>query len=157
MHLNATRESLLAIPSNGDLQIKTIDELFDEAESTGSRDHGGFAARKFYECAKREYLDVKEDMAGAATCLARHDIVFYVGLDRIKGAPEEQALARIRRFLGTSSKAVYPDALIEQLVPMVYRVRSPDDDYELRQLVFETCLFPEDWNAWYAATQRRGK
>ena len=63
----------------------------------------------------------------------------------------------VRGILGGSSTAVYPAALIDRLVPMVYRVATPDDDHELRQLVFETCLFPEEWQAWYQATQRRGK
>jgi hypothetical protein len=157
MHLKDTRESLLAIKSNGDFQIRTINQLFDEMQATGSKDHGGFAARKFYECAGRERLGLKEDVPGATVCLARHDIVFYATGERVRGRPQAEALSRVREILGRSSSAVYPAALIDQIVPMVYRVATPDDDYELRQLVFETCLFPEDWQAWYQATQRRGK
>ena len=156
MHLKDTRESLLAIKSNGDFQIRTINQLFDEMQATGSRDHGGFAARKFYECAGRERLGLKEDVPGATVCLARHDIVFYATGERSRAAAGRSAVAG-REILGKSSRAVYPAALIDQIVPMVYRVASPDDDHELRQLVFETCLFPEEWQAWYEATQHRGK
>ena len=154
MHLNDTRESLLANSSTGELQAATINELFDDMARTGSKDHGGFAARKFYQCAKREGLGLTENMAGAAVCLARHDIVFFITIDRNKGVPQAEALARIKRFLGNSSNAVYPPALIDQLVPMIYRVASMDEDFLLRRLVFETCLFPDDWKAWYEATQR---
>jgi hypothetical protein len=94
---------------------------------------------------------------GATVCLARHDIVFYVTADRLRGTPQAEAVPRIKSYLGKSSKAVYPEPLMEQLVPMVYRVASPDDDYQLRQIVFETCLFPEEWQAWYQATEGKGK
>jgi hypothetical protein len=157
MHLKDTRASLLAIKSNGDFQVRTINQLFDEIEATGSKDHGGFAARKFDECAKREGLEVKADPSGAAICLARHDIVFFATAERGKGTPEPEALARVRRLFAASPKSVYPDALVDQLVPMTYRVRNFDDDYQLRQMVFETCLFPEDWKAWYQAAQAPGK
>ena len=157
MHLKDTRESLLAIKSNGDFQIRTINQLFDEILATGSKDHGGFAARKFYECAKRERLEVKEDVSGATVCLARQDIVFYATAERGKGTPVAEAQAKVRRYFAASSKSVYPEPLIDQLVPMTYRVKSFDDDYQLRQMVFETCLFPEDWKAWYQAAQAAGK
>jgi hypothetical protein len=157
MHLKDTRSSLLAIKSNGDFQIKTINQLFDELDATGSKDHGGFAARKFYECAQRETLGVEKNHSGAAVCLARHDIVFYATADRNKGIAQADAVARIKNSLSRTSKAIYPEALVEQLVPMTYRVASFDDDYLLRQMVFETCLFPEDWKAWYEATQGGGK
>jgi hypothetical protein len=153
MHLKDTRASLLAIKSNGDFQVRTINQLFDEIEATGSKDHGGFAARKFDECAKREGLEIKADPSGAAVCLARHDIVFFATAERGKGTPQPEAQARVRRLFAASSKSVYPDALIDQLVPMTYRVKNFDDDYQLRQMVFETCLFPEDWKAWYEAAQ----
>ena len=83
--------------------------------------------------------------------------MFYATGERVRGRPQAEALSRVREILGKSSRAVYPVALIDQIVPMVYRVATPDDDHELRQLVFETCLFPEDWQAWYQATQSRGK
>jgi len=153
MHLGDTRESLLANPSTGERQAAMINEVFDEMSRTGSKDHGGYAARKFYQCAKREGLGLTEN-PGAAVCLARHDIVFFITIDRNKGVPQAEALARIKRFLGNSSNAVYPPALIDQLVPMTYRVASMDEDFLLRRLVFETCLFPEEWKAWYEATQR---
>lgn len=41
--------------------------------------------------------------------------------------------------------------------PMTYRVKDFDDDYQLRQMVFETCLLPEGWKAWYQAAQSSGK
>jgi hypothetical protein len=157
MHLKDTRESLLAIKSNGDFQVGTINQLFDEIAATGSKDHGGFAARKFYECARRERLAVKEDASGAAVCLARHDIVFFATAERNKGTPAAEAVTRVRRHFSASSKAVYPDPLVEQLVPMTYRVKDFEDDYQLRQMVFETCLLPEDWKAWYQAAQAAGK
>jgi hypothetical protein len=152
MHFNDTRESLLANQSSGEPQIAMINELFDEIGRTGSKDHAGFAARQFYQCAKRERLALTENFAGATVCLARHDIVFFITIDRNKGVPQTESLARIRSLLGNS--AVYPVALVEQLVPMTYRLTSADEDFMLRRLIFESCLFPDDWKAWYEATQR---
>ena len=37
MHLKDTRESLLAIKSNGDFQIRTIHQLFDEIAASGNK------------------------------------------------------------------------------------------------------------------------
>jgi len=152
MHLGNTRESLLSLKSNGEFAIATINELYDEIAKTGSKDHGGFAARKFYACAKREVLAVGENVDGARVCLRRHDIVFYVYSDRLKGRSEAEALGRIKRFLAAQPQ-VYPPALIDQIVPMVYRATTDDLEFELRQLIFQSCLFPADWKAWYATVQ----
>ncbi len=149
MHLNNTRQSLLEVKSNGAFQIETINELFDEIDKTGSKEHGQFAAKKFYQCTKREGLPIKENLDGAKVCLARQDVVFYVNDFHRSGDPQPEALAKIKRYVEKSSKAVYPDDLIDLLVPMVYRVTTDEDEYELRRLVFRTCLLPNEWNAWY--------
>ena len=153
MHLGNSKQSQLDVKSNGAFSLAAINEVYAEMDQSGSKDHGNFAARKFYQCAKREGLNVAEDVKSAAVCLARQDIVFFVNVDRERGRPQAEAAGRIKSFLSKSSKTVYPDALIDQLVPMVYRATSSDDEYQLREFVFETCLLPEDWNAWYKASQ----
>lgn len=154
MYLGNTRESLLSLKSNDEFSIATINELYDEIAKTAGKDHGGFAARKFYQCAKREGLAVEGNVDGARVCLRRHDIEFYVYSDRLKGRPEEEALGRIKRYLG-KEPLVYPPALIDKIVPMVYRATTDDLEFQLRQLIFESCLFPDDWKAWYATVQPR--
>lgn len=153
IHLGNTKESQLAVKSNGAFAISTIEEVYLEIEKSGTRDHGTVAARKFYQCAKRENLPVPEKLSSAAVCLARQDIEFFVNIDRQRRRPQDEAEVRIKQYLSKSSKTVYPDALIDQIVPMVYRIRSADDEYQLRQMIFETCLLPDDWNAWYNASQ----
>ncbi|MCX2863437.1 hypothetical protein OOZ63_16525 [Paucibacter sp. PLA-PC-4] len=153
MHLNMSQQSQLDVKSNGDFSVATIKEVYAEIDRSASRDHGGFAARKFYQCAKREGMDLVEDLKAAPVCLARQDIVFFVNAERAGARPQDEAGGRIKNLLSRSSQAVYPGALIDKLVPMVYRVQSDDDEYQLRQFVFETCLFPEDWNAWFKSVQ----
>lgn len=154
MHLGNSKETQLAVRSNGEFAIATIEEVYSEMRRSGTRDHGSFAARKFYRCAQRSGLPLREDIAAAGVCLARQDIVFFVNVDRQRGRPPAEAGARAKDLMSKSSASVYPEALVDQLVPMVYRVASDDDEYELRQFVFETCLLPEAWKAWFEASQK---
>jgi hypothetical protein len=149
MQLKDTRESLLAVKSNGPFVIATINELFDEMEKTGGRNHGVFAAKKFYQCAKRENLPIAEGPPNAWICLARQDILFYANTDRVKGRSPDESRRRLKAYLGDISETVYPPALVDRLVPMVYNAADDDDELELRRLVFESCLFPDDWKAWF--------
>ncbi len=153
MHFKMSQQSQLDVKSNGDFSVATIKEVYAEMDRSGSQDHGGFAARKFYQCTKREGLDLVEDLKAAPVCLARQDIVFFVNADRARARPQDEAGGRIKNLLSRRPQAVYPEALIDKLVPMIYRVQSDDDEYQLRQFVFETCLFPEDWNAWFKSVQ----
>lgn len=152
MHLDNSKETQLAVKSNGAFTIAAIEEVYADIARSGTRDHGGFAARKFYECVKREGLPLDEKPS-AAVCLARQDIVFFLNVDRQRGRTQAEAGARVKGMLSKTSQTVYPEALIDRLLPMVYRVSSDDDEYELRQFVFETCLMPEDWTAWFKASQ----
>lgn len=154
MHLDNTKETQLAVPSNGEFAVATIEEVYAEVARSGTRDHGGFAAKKFYQCVQRSGLPLRERIAEAGVCLARQDIVFFVNVDRQRGRSQAEAGLRAKNLLSKRSNGVYPEALIDQLVPMVYRVASGDDEYELRQFVFQTCLLPEEWQAWYAASQK---
>lgn len=154
MHLGNSQASQRAVPSNGDFALATIDEVYETLARTGSKDHGGFAAAKFYQCSERERLGLRANPSGAAVCLARQDLVFFLHAERLRGRAPAEAVARVKQLFGPSSPAVYPPALIDQLAPMVYRVQSGDDEYELRRFVFETCLFPSEWQAWYESTQQ---
>lgn len=154
MHLGTSQAAQRAVPSNGEFALATIDEVYETLARTGSRDHGGFAATKFYACNSRGPLGLPENRNAAAVCLARQDLVFFLNAERVRGRAPTEAVARVKQLFGQSSPAVYPPALIDQLAPMVYRVQSGDDEYELRRFVFETCLFPREWQAWYEATQK---
>ena len=156
MQLNDTRESLMA-GSGSPEQAREVAELFDEIERTKGKDHGKYAARRFYDCARRENLGVKEDIEWASVCLSRHDIVFYVGADRVKGTPQSEAAARAKRTLSRMSAARYPEPLIDAFVPMIYRVQSSDDDYLMRRFVFESCLFPDEFKRMLESNQAIGK
>lgn len=153
MHLNNSKQSLLDLESNREFEIASINEVFDEIARTGSKNHGGFAAKKFFECTKRAGLPVKENLDDATFCLARQDIVFYLNIDRERGHSEGEAGERLRKLLSKSSKSAYSDAMIDILVPIVYRVTDNDDEYKLRRYVFETCYLPDDWKAWDKSIQ----
>jgi len=153
MHLENSKQSLLHLNSNAEFQIATTKEVNDEIKRSGSKDHADFAARKFFECTKRARLPIKEDMYAAKFCLARQDILFYLSIDREQGLSEGQAGERIRQRFSSSSKAVYSEAIIERLVPIVYQVTDDLDEYKLRRYVFETCYLSDDWRAWDKSIQ----
>lgn len=152
---HATKDSLLAARSTGPWQRAMIADLFAQIEGGGLKNHPYFAAEKFYQCAEREELAVRKNVGGAAVCLARLDIVFYLDSDRRKGRTREEALARFRRSFANVPESVFPAALVEQLAPMAFRISADDDEYELRRLVFETCLFPGEWKAWREGDGRK--
>jgi hypothetical protein len=151
----AKKESLLGARGNGPWQRAMIDDLFARMKVHGLRSHGSFAAEKFYQCADRQRLALTKNAAGAAACLARLDIVFYMDADRRKGRTQGETLAHFKRNFAHVPKDVFPEALVEQLAPMVFRISSDDGEYELRRFVFETCLFPDEWKQWWESAGRK--
>ena len=148
MHLKNSKQSTLDFKSNAEFEKSTIKEVDEEIKRSGSKDHAVFAARKFFECTRRSGLPIKEDLYAATFCLARQDILFHLRIDREQGLPEGEAGERIRRRFSNSSRSVYSEAIIERLVPIVYKVADDEDEYKLRRYVFETCYLPDDWEAW---------
>ncbi len=148
MHLKDSKRSMLNIKSIAEFQRATTSEVDEEIERTGSKDHVGFAAKKFFECAKRAKLPIKEDLNAATFCLARQDILFYLAIDRKQGLPQGEADARIRKRFSNSSKSIYSDAIIDRFVPLVYQVVDDEDEYKLRRYMFEVCYLPDDWRVW---------
>lgn len=155
MHPINSKQSLLDVKSDVEFQIATIKEVNEEIKQSGSKDHPGFAARKFFECTKRAGLPIKEDLYAAKFCLARQDILFYLSIDREQGLPEVEGGERIRKRFSSSSKAVYSEAIIERLVPIVYQVTDDEDEYKLHKYVFETCYLPDDWRVWDKSIQSK--
>ena len=132
-----------------------LEELYARKEDGTLRDYPSFAEEKFYQCTDAEGLALDKKLGGGTICLARLDIVYFLDGYRMQGVPPVQALARFKRTFASSPKDAYPDALVEQLVPMVYRATTSEDNYELRRFVFETCLFPEEWKVWSQSTRRK--
>lgn len=151
--LKETQASMLAVKTNGPLQVAMINEVFERMKTQNLRDHGLFAAEKFYQCTQRQKLPVSRNLNGASVCLARQDILFYLNASRLKGQTEADAVFRVKGQFEKSSQAIYPDSLIDQLAPMAYRAISDNGAFELRRFAFETCLFPKDWTAWYNSMQ----
>ena len=58
------------------------------------------------------------DVRSASVGLARQDIVFFLNVDRERGRSQADAAARLKGFLSKSSKGVYPEELVDQLVPI---------------------------------------
>ena len=118
MHLGNSKQIQLDVKSNGPFSVAAINEVYAEIDQSNTKDHGSFAARKFYQCTRREGVTVAEDVRSASVCLARQDIVFFLNVDRERGRSQADAAARIKGFLSKSSKGVYPEELVDQLVPM---------------------------------------
>ena len=143
MHLNATKESLLTGENIGDYQRKMADDLFKYIEQSGSKDHGEFASNQLYDCAKSKELSLPTVEGLARTCLKRHDIIFFLGVQRQCVLSAQEAVIEVKSGLTSRSSATYPAELIELLGPAVYGF--PDDEFKLRKLVFESCFLPDDW------------
>ncbi|WP_394825663.1 hypothetical protein [Pendulispora albinea] len=146
---HSSRESLPGANSDDLFIIPMINESYGKMKNEDLSNHGVFAAEKFYQCADREKLSVSKDPDGAAVCLGRHDILFFLDAGRREGQTQEQAKARTKSILKRDLTSTYPSALIDELTPMVYRTNSADENYALRRFVFETCLFPTEWKAWW--------
>jgi len=152
---HVSKEQALAATKVASTQAM-IEDLYAAKESGAVRNHASFAERRFYACADARRLGIEKKPGGAAVCLAHLDIVFYLDAWREKGETQEEALAHFRRSFANSPRDIYPDALADALAPMVYRATTSDDDYELRRFVFESCLFPDEWKAWWESTRRDG-
>lgn len=153
--LGVSKEAMLAGTKPPERRAM-LEELYARKESGALKNHASFAEERFYQCTDTRGLTL-EKKRGAATCLARLDIIFYMDSYRAKGATQAQMLARFKRAFAKSPKDVYPDALVEKLAPMVYRATTDDDNYELRRFVFETCLFPDEWKAWWDGTHAEAR
>ncbi len=145
------KESLIAGTSTSPFRTAMVEDLYVQKASGHLKNHPSFAAQKFYECSAREQLGLAPNPGGAAICLARLDIVFYLDVDRRKGRAQSEALARFKKSFPDVPKSVFPDDLVEKIAPMVFRITSEDGEYELRRFVFETCLFPDGWKQWWDA------
>lgn len=146
------QEAMLA-NAKGDASLtQLINEIFRQVKEEGLEDHARFASAQFYQCVDREKLSLPRNPGGAAVCLARTDIVFFLNADRQRGKSPEEANQRLKDTLRSASQTVYPHDLIDQLTPMAYRIQNEDDHYELRRFVFETCLVPKDWRDWWNST-----
>lgn len=159
---DAARQALLFDQSQADMLTNAqgdasltalINEIFRQAREEGLKEHAKFGAAQFYRCVEREGLTQVRN-PNATICLARTDLVFFLNADRIRGKTPEEANQGLKKYLQNTSQAVYPPALVDQLTPMVYRIQNEDDHYDLRQFVFQTCLVPEDWKAWWNSTQQ---
>lgn len=143
------QEAMLA-NAKGDASLtRLINEIFRQIREEGLKEHAKFGSAQFFQCVDREQLPVARNPGGAAVCLARTDMVFFLNADRQRGKTAEEASQNLRNTLRGASAAVYPPDLVDQLTPMAYRIQNEDDHYELRQFVFETCLLPKEWKDWW--------
>lgn len=143
------QEDMLANAKGDASMTRLINEIFRQIREEGLKEHAKFASAQFYQCVEREQLPVVRNPGGAAVCLARTDLVFFLNADRQRGKTPEQANESLKDYVRSASQAVYPPELIDQLTPMAYRIKNEDDHYEVRQFVFETCLVPKEWKDWW--------
>jgi hypothetical protein len=143
--------TLLATNGNDPAKAAMIGELFGRMREQGLRNYPQFGAEKFYQCTEREKLPVAKRMNAASVCMARQDIPFYLYANKTRGLSQADAVVATRKVLANQPKDVYPDALIDELAPMIYRSTSSDGFFEIRRFMFESCLFPVEWKAWWEA------
>lgn len=58
----------------------------------------------------------------------------------LSGVPEQDANMAAKAELPT--RALYSDALIDELTPKTYTTKSAGDFFDLRRSVFESCILP---------------
>lgn len=146
-----TESSLLAANGSDPAKAALIGELFGRMKDQNFRNYPRFGAEKFYQCAEREKVPVKKNMNAASVCMARQDIPFYLQAGKEQRLSQAEAVASTRKILANQPKDIYPDALIEELAPMIYRNTSSNGFFEIRRFMFESCLFPAEWKAWWDA------
>ncbi|ODP34763.1 hypothetical protein A9762_13080 [Pandoraea sp. ISTKB] len=148
-----TKASLLAGPDVGALQIVLIDDLFKRVQSEGFSDYPRFAAEKFYECTDREKVLVEKNLTNASICLFRQDVLFYLNAKKKQGLSQNEAMLMVSKMYRENTEEVLPQRLIDMAAPMVYKAKTDEDMYALRRFHFESCLFPDQWKAWWNAQQ----
>ncbi|QHE90406.1 hypothetical protein PI93_000190 [Pandoraea fibrosis] len=149
----STQASLLAGPDVGALQIALIDELFKRMQSEGFSDYPRFAAEKFYACTEREKVPVEENLTNASICLFRQDVLFYLNERKKQGRSLNEATLMVSKMYRENTEEVLPQRLIDMAASMVYKAKTDEDMYALRRFHFESCLFPDQWKAWWNAQQ----
>ena len=150
--LNEARAKVLENAGSDAEARRMVDALF-AARARGERDHGRFAAREFRRCLTRARLTRVAEQAGeaeAAACLSRLDVVHFAVNERTARKTEPQVQASTSARFADAAPAI-PPALVDVVVPAVFRLRDDNDRYSLEQIVFESCQFPEQWNARVAA------
>ncbi len=148
--LNETRAKVLENAGNDADARRMVDALF-AARSRGERDHGRFAAREFRRCLTRTRLPLVAEEAQAVACLRRLDVVHFAVTERTSRKTEPQVQTSTSARFAESAPTI-PPALVDVVVPAVFRLRDDNDRYSLEQIVFESCQFPEQWNARVAAS-----
>lgn len=152
---NASKESLLSAKKTGEFQIGMINELFERVETEDFKNYPKFAAEKFYQCTERKALPITKRMDAASLCLARQDIGFYLLALKRKGRTQAESSDMVKKMYEKNPEGLFPDKLIDATANMVFQSTNTDEDYfRLRKLSFETCLFPEEWKAWWNSQER---
>ncbi|MCE4060545.1 hypothetical protein LXM60_10060 [Pandoraea sputorum] len=149
----STKASLLAGPGVGTVQIALIDDLFKRMESEGLSDYPRFAAEKFYECTDREKVLVSKNLTNASICLFRQDVLFYLDAKKRDGRSLNEAMLTVSTMYRENTEEVLPQRLIDMAASMVYKAKTDKDMSELRRFYFESCLFPDQWKAWWNTRQ----
>lgn len=134
--------------------VEIIESAYTRMRQENLRDYYRFTAEHFLQCAARRQLPVPAADVTKA-CVARQDIVFLLTVHRAAKLSQAEAVTKVQAELTPRSATVFPPALIASYGNMVYRGTPGGDDFELRRLVFESCLFQDEWQAWWKNEQLR--
>ncbi len=125
-----------------------VHKLF-QALQGGLKNHDQFAVAEFYGCADQQKLKLTQDLDKATVCFARTDVVFVLYADKLDGRSEAEALTDVQQRFAKAPAGMYPAPLLKELAPLTYKVSDLDGFHALRDYVFERCLFPAEWQAWW--------
>lgn len=157
MAFGTPREKALA-PTEPPLLASTveiIESAYTRMRQENLRDYYQFTAEFFLQCLARKQLPVSRAADVTKACVARQDIVFLLSVYRSQGLTQPDATAKVQSTLTPRSATIFPPSLIALYADMVYRGTPGGDDFELRRLTFETCLFQDEWQAWWKNEQVR--
>ncbi|VVE19845.1 hypothetical protein PFI31113_03049 [Pandoraea fibrosis] len=79
--------------------------------------------------------------------------VFYLNERKKQGRSPNEATLMVSKMYRENTEEVLPQRLIDMAASMVYKAKTDEDMYALRRFHFESCLFPDQWKAWWNAQQ----
>lgn len=126
-------------PETSDFQYALLDALYDRIESQGFKDHPLFGAERLVACLHRSMPgEVQPEPARFSPCFAQMDVVLHARQYKAGGG----GLAGTKRYARNYLKdpAVYPQAMLDRLLPIAFAADDPAALTALRERLLHDCI-----------------
>lgn len=125
-------------PETSDYQNSFLDELYKRIEEQGFKDHLLFGAEKLTECLKSERIPVPQDAGTLAPCFAEMDVVLHARTYKAGGGGLAGTKKYARNYV--KSPAVYPQAMLDRIIPLAFAADEPEKLQQLREGLLSACV-----------------